>query len=128
MSVRPSPPLRGRGRRHSRRGGARSGPTHAGRQRAGVRRRSSAPTRPDPGRQPWPDGQVGLEVRRRATGDVLYEHNAENRLLPASNGKLFTSTAAMDVLGPDYRFTTSVQTNGPTSHGHLSQPVPRGHR
>jgi len=64
-------------------------------------------------------GQVGLEVRDAATGDVLYEHNAENRLLPASNGKLFTSTAAMDVLGPDYRFTTSVQTNGPTSHGTL---------
>ncbi|HEY3716681.1 MAG TPA: D-alanyl-D-alanine carboxypeptidase/D-alanyl-D-alanine-endopeptidase [Jatrophihabitantaceae bacterium] len=64
-------------------------------------------------------GQVGLEVRDAATGDVLYEHNAQNRLLPASNAKLFTSTAAMDVLGPDYRFTTSVAANRPTSHGTL---------
>ncbi|HZE48289.1 MAG TPA: D-alanyl-D-alanine carboxypeptidase/D-alanyl-D-alanine-endopeptidase, partial [Jatrophihabitantaceae bacterium] len=64
-------------------------------------------------------GQVGLEVRDAATGDVLYEHNAQNRLLPASNAKLFTSTAAMDVLGPDYRFTTSVAANRPTNNGTL---------
>jgi len=50
--------------------------------------------------QHFAGGQVGLEVRDAGTGDVLYEHNAQNRLLPASNAKLLTSTAAMDVLGP----------------------------
>ncbi len=63
------------------------------------------------------NSQVGLEVRDATTGDVLYEHNAQQRLLPASNGKLLTSTAAMDVLGADRRFTTSVQTSGPVD-GH----------
>jgi serine-type D-Ala-D-Ala carboxypeptidase/endopeptidase (penicillin-binding protein 4) len=63
--------------------------------------------------------QVGLEVRDATTGDVLYEHNAQERLLPASNAKLFTSTAAMDVLGPDYRFTTSVSAAASPSHGVL---------
>src|SRR2546423_15633086 len=44
--------------------------------------------------QRFAGGQVGLEVRDATTGHVLYEHNAENPLLPASNGKLLTSTAA----------------------------------
>ncbi len=61
------------------------------------------------------DAQVGLEVRDATTGDVLYEHNAAERLLPASNGKLLTSTAAMGVLGPDHRFSTSVQASGAIS-------------
>ncbi|HEY3633093.1 MAG TPA: D-alanyl-D-alanine carboxypeptidase/D-alanyl-D-alanine-endopeptidase [Jatrophihabitantaceae bacterium] len=69
--------------------------------------------------QRFAGGQVGLEVRDATTGDVLYEHNAENRLLPASNAKLLTSTAAMDVLGPDYRFTTSVSGTRAPSHGVL---------
>jgi D-alanyl-D-alanine carboxypeptidase/D-alanyl-D-alanine-endopeptidase (penicillin-binding protein 4) len=64
-------------------------------------------------------GQVGLEVRNAATGDVLYAHNAQERLLPASNAKLLTSTAALDVLGPDYRFTTSVSAGQAPSHGTL---------
>jgi len=87
-------------------GGARSGPTHAGSARR-RRRRSSARSTGSSDQVPL----VGLEGPRRGDGDVLYEHNAENRLLPASN-KLFTSTAAMDVLGPDYRFTTSVRQTG----------------
>src|SRR5882757_2113927 len=69
--------------------------------------------------QRYAGSQVGLEVRDAATGDVLYAHNAENRLLPASNAKLLTSTAAMDVLGPDYRFTTSVSGARSPSHGVL---------
>jgi D-alanyl-D-alanine carboxypeptidase/D-alanyl-D-alanine-endopeptidase (penicillin-binding protein 4) len=63
--------------------------------------------------------QVGLEVRDADTGDILYEHDAETRLLPASNAKLLTSTAAMDVLGPDYRFTTSVSASRAPHHGTL---------
>jgi D-alanyl-D-alanine carboxypeptidase/D-alanyl-D-alanine-endopeptidase (penicillin-binding protein 4) len=63
--------------------------------------------------------QVGLEVRDADTGDILYEHDAETRLLPASNAKLLTSTAAMDVLGPDYRFTTSVSASRAPRHGTL---------
>ncbi|MBO0827412.1 MAG: D-alanyl-D-alanine carboxypeptidase/D-alanyl-D-alanine-endopeptidase [Streptosporangiales bacterium] len=56
--------------------------------------------------------QVGLEVRDAETGAVLYDHDASERLVPASNAKLATSTAAMQLLGSDHRFTTSVLSSG----------------
>ncbi|MFF8973580.1 D-alanyl-D-alanine carboxypeptidase/D-alanyl-D-alanine-endopeptidase [Streptomyces sp. NPDC014995] len=39
---------------------------------------------------------------------VVWGHNAETALMPASNTKLATATAALTVLGPDHRFTTEV--------------------
>lgn len=39
---------------------------------------------------------------------TLWDHNASTALMPASNAKLATSTAALTVLGPDHRFTTKV--------------------
>ncbi|MUL42141.1 D-alanyl-D-alanine carboxypeptidase/D-alanyl-D-alanine-endopeptidase [Streptomonospora sp. PA3] len=50
----------------------------------------------------------GVFVRSLSRGDVLYRSNARTELVPASNAKLLTSAAAMEVLGPDYRFTTTV--------------------
>ncbi|MFD5537074.1 D-alanyl-D-alanine carboxypeptidase/D-alanyl-D-alanine-endopeptidase [Streptomyces sp. NPDC127079] len=44
-----------------------------------------------------------------ATSDTtVWGHNAATALMPASNAKLATSTAALTVLGPDHRFTTKV--------------------
>ncbi|HEY7044927.1 MAG TPA: D-alanyl-D-alanine carboxypeptidase/D-alanyl-D-alanine-endopeptidase [Nocardioidaceae bacterium] len=56
--------------------------------------------------------QVGVVVRDADTGATLYDHNGDERLIPASNTKLFTSTAALDLLGSDYRFRTTVSTSG----------------
>ncbi|MFJ3234608.1 D-alanyl-D-alanine carboxypeptidase/D-alanyl-D-alanine-endopeptidase [Streptomyces sp. NPDC086787] len=39
---------------------------------------------------------------------TIWGHNASTALMPASNAKLATSTAALTVLGPDHRFTTKV--------------------
>ncbi|MET7487226.1 D-alanyl-D-alanine carboxypeptidase/D-alanyl-D-alanine-endopeptidase [Streptomyces sp. NPDC005538] len=39
---------------------------------------------------------------------VVWGHDATTALMPASNTKLATSTAALTVLGPDHRFTTKV--------------------
>ncbi|WP_223199055.1 D-alanyl-D-alanine carboxypeptidase/D-alanyl-D-alanine endopeptidase [Solihabitans fulvus] len=55
---------------------------------------------------------VGLVVRNADTGSVLYTRNSAARQLPASNGKLLTSTAALELLGPDYTFGTSVLADG----------------
>ncbi len=52
--------------------------------------------------------QAGVLVRDADTDEVLYARNPDHRLLPASNNKLFTSAAALEVLGADYTFTTRV--------------------
>ncbi|HSE10251.1 MAG TPA: D-alanyl-D-alanine carboxypeptidase/D-alanyl-D-alanine-endopeptidase [Nocardioidaceae bacterium] len=51
---------------------------------------------------------VAVQVRDANTGEVLYGREADQRMLPASNLKLLSSAAAVDGLGRDHRFTTSV--------------------
>lgn len=55
---------------------------------------------------------VSLTVRDADSGALLYQHNPESRLIPASSLKLLTTAAAMDVLGADYRFATEVLGSG----------------
>ncbi|GAB2640037.1 D-alanyl-D-alanine carboxypeptidase/D-alanyl-D-alanine-endopeptidase [Kribbella swartbergensis] len=63
--------------------------------------------------------QVALVVRDATTGETLYDRNGGQRMLPASNTKLFSSAAAMDVLGPSYRFRTDVLATGQVHRGTL---------
>ena len=56
--------------------------------------------------------QYTLTVRDASSGDTLYGVDTRRRMLPASNAKIFTSAAAMDVLGADYRFKTALYTSG----------------
>lgn len=51
-------------------------------------------------------------VVRTVDGQTVYSHASDRRRQPASNEKLITSAAALDVLGPDYRFATTVQAAG----------------
>jgi D-alanyl-D-alanine carboxypeptidase/D-alanyl-D-alanine-endopeptidase (penicillin-binding protein 4) len=57
-------------------------------------------------------GEWGLLVTDAETGATLYEKNADAYFLPASNMKLLTTALALDTLGPDYRFRTTIETNG----------------
>jgi len=61
---------------------------------------------------PVDKGQWGLLVVDAETGAILYEKNADHYFLPASNMKLLTTALALDTLGPDYRFRTTVETQG----------------
>ena len=54
-------------------------------------------------------GITGAIVCRASDGKVLYEHNADLRLLPASNRKLFTSAAALELLGDDFQIETDLK-------------------
>lgn len=52
--------------------------------------------------------QWGVLVKEMPSGRVLFAHNAELPFNPASNIKLATAAAALEGLGPRYRFTTEV--------------------
>src|ERR1700704_4315149 len=51
---------------------------------------------------------IGFCVVDSKTGKPLYEHNSQIGLAPASTQKLFTSCAAFELLGKDYRYTTEI--------------------
>ncbi|SCL19581.1 D-alanyl-D-alanine carboxypeptidase/D-alanyl-D-alanine endopeptidase [Micromonospora inyonensis] len=56
--------------------------------------------------------QAGVVVADATTGDTIYQRNGDRRLIPASNTKLLTSAAAMELLGAGHRFTTDVLHTG----------------
>ena len=83
----------------------------------------SSPDRPLPDRIAGvlsaPDlarGFWGIEVvslsSDKTTGQALYSQNADKLFTPASNTKLFTTAAALALIGPDYKFRTTVETTG----------------
>jgi len=61
---------------------------------------------------PVDKGEWGLLIVNPTTGETLYEKNADKYFVPASNMKLLTTALAMDKLGPDYRFHTTIETRG----------------
>ena len=66
-------------------------------------------------------GFWGIEVTSLSTGKVLYARDADKLFTPASNTKLFTTAAALALIGPDFSFHTTVETNGTLdTHGRLT--------
>ena len=57
-------------------------------------------------------GFWGIEVVDLKTGKVLYAQNEGKLFTPASITKLFTTSAALALVGPEYRFRTTVETSG----------------
>lgn len=55
---------------------------------------------------------VGVEIRDLERAAVLVSVAADRPLNPASNQKLVTAIAAVELLGPDYRFATTVLRSG----------------
>jgi D-alanyl-D-alanine carboxypeptidase/D-alanyl-D-alanine-endopeptidase (penicillin-binding protein 4) len=69
-------------------------------------------------------GRVGVKIVSLNTGKVVYEQDADKYFMPASNMKNFTVAAALETLGPDFRFVTSVKAASmPDSAGVVHGPL-----
>ena len=93
----------------------------------------SAPTGTPENRQKWLKEQidavlrepelakakVGVDVVDVDSGKILYARNDAGLFNPASNVKLFTTAAALAILGPEYRWKTVVYADAPISGGEL---------
>ncbi len=65
-------------------------------------------------------GIVSAWVQKVGEQEPLYTRNPDVRLLPASNRKLFTAAAALNALGPDFRWTTrALSDEKPDANGTL---------
>ncbi|MEO6051181.1 MAG: D-alanyl-D-alanine carboxypeptidase/D-alanyl-D-alanine-endopeptidase, partial [Pyrinomonadaceae bacterium] len=53
-------------------------------------------------------GRVGIKIVSLNSGKVIFENDSDKYFMPASNMKNFTVATAMERLGPDFRFVTSV--------------------
>lgn len=60
--------------------------------------------------------QWGIQVLDPATDEILVEVNPDKAFLPASVLKVVTTAAAVEKLGPGFRYRTGVYTNGAIEH------------
>lgn len=56
-------------------------------------------------------GTISVSVKNLSTGEVVYDLNSDKLVPPASTQKLVTLAAALDMLGTDYAFKTSLYKN-----------------
>ncbi|MBN2181588.1 MAG: D-alanyl-D-alanine carboxypeptidase/D-alanyl-D-alanine-endopeptidase [Sedimentisphaerales bacterium] len=49
-----------------------------------------------------------IHIARADSGDTIYEHDAQELMIPASNMKIITAAAALKYLGADYEYKTKV--------------------
>ncbi len=52
--------------------------------------------------------QIGLIAADTVRGTLLYSRNADEEFMPASNFKLLVGSAALQILGPNFSYVTSV--------------------
>ncbi|MBL8897938.1 MAG: D-alanyl-D-alanine carboxypeptidase/D-alanyl-D-alanine-endopeptidase [Planctomycetes bacterium] len=62
---------------------------------------------------------VGLAIVDLKSGEMLFEASADRPFKPASTAKLFTTAAALELLGPEARLETELRASGPVEGGEL---------
>ncbi|HYF97572.1 MAG TPA: D-alanyl-D-alanine carboxypeptidase/D-alanyl-D-alanine-endopeptidase [Coxiellaceae bacterium] len=63
--------------------------------------------------------KVGIMVRSLDNGEIIYQRNANQLMIPASVQKLLTAIAGLAYLGPNFTFNTSLLTDGSVHNGIL---------
>ncbi len=58
--------------------------------------------------------QFSIHILKARTGTTIYSHNATKALTPASNMKIITTAAALEYLGPNFKYQTKVGLSGDT--------------
>ncbi|MEQ9570324.1 MAG: D-alanyl-D-alanine carboxypeptidase, partial [Longimicrobiales bacterium] len=61
---------------------------------------------------PFDGMHVGALVVDVETGETIYARRPAGRFVPASNQKVLTTVGALERLGPDYRFRTTIEAVG----------------
>jgi len=52
--------------------------------------------------------QFSIDIVKAGSGKMVYSHNANKAMVPASNMKIITTAAALKYLGPNYEYETKV--------------------
>jgi len=71
-------------------------------------------------KQAYKHASVGICVLDMATSKMITGSNAQQSLEPASVAKLITTSAALEIFGPDHRFETTVEYTGAIEGGVLN--------
>ncbi len=62
---------------------------------------------------------VGVFIRSLKSGETIYKKNPDKLFIPASTVKLFTTSAALFILGPNFTYETTIYTDGEITNGIL---------
>ena len=63
---------------------------------------------------------LGIYMEDGNTGETIASYNDEKSLIPASTQKIITTAAALQILGPNYKFVTRLSYNGEIRNDTLS--------
>src|SRR5690606_20462973 len=74
-------------------------------------------------RGPLRNGLPGLDAAAARTGEPLFAVNADDPLNPASNVKMIATAAALELLGPTFRYTTRLLGAEPDETGTLRSDI-----
>jgi D-alanyl-D-alanine carboxypeptidase/D-alanyl-D-alanine-endopeptidase (penicillin-binding protein 4) len=66
---------------------------------------------------------IGIHVAEAGTGRAVFDRNGRIGLLPASSQKVLTAAAALELLGPDYRYKTEFLLSGKPVGGVMQGPL-----
>ncbi|MFL5731399.1 MAG: D-alanyl-D-alanine carboxypeptidase/D-alanyl-D-alanine-endopeptidase [Cytophagaceae bacterium] len=64
-------------------------------------------------------GQLGISIRD-TQGKIVYQHQGDKSLIPASNLKIISTATALGILGEDFRYQTKLEYDGAISGGILN--------